>query len=128
MHRVFRTPADVFEIAGPLVAVRTEFRALGLIEAAVGPAFEYHVRRGAAGTALFATLHLQGHSATIYLYPDALGGRPGVATGFYLRLDEAGFGLGSKLGPSISFDPEDAAQRGMFFTGLRAVLRAASEG
>ena len=83
----------------PLDRVRARFRGFGLTEREAGTSWFYAI---AGVTRPLLVLQAMGRGAQIYLYPHALGREPGAAQWFYAALDEAGFGLGSKLGPSIS--------------------------
>jgi hypothetical protein len=73
-------------------------------------------------TRQFATLHAGLQAATVYLYPDALGRAAGHSSAFYRMLDDAGFGMGSKLGPSIGINLDDARQLRLFRDGVAALL------
>jgi hypothetical protein len=103
----------------PLDDVRGRFRGLGLTEQEAGTSWFYAL--AGAGRPLLV-LQAVGRGAQIYLYPHALGREPGAAQWFYAALDEAGFGLGSKLGPSISLPLEDAERMTFFWDGFARLL------
>jgi hypothetical protein len=106
------TPPPVADLA-PL---RARFRAAGLVEQAVGLSWLYtYPPDGRAALILSAA----GRSAQLYLFPEAF---PGPAQPFYAALDRAGFGMGSKLGPSISFDPADPERLAFFWHGFAGLL------
>src|SRR5438067_48118 len=98
MHRVFVRPPAAAPDAS-LDKLRASLRALDLEEVAVGESYLYMCRGPRGDRRQFLTLQGGRHSATVYLYPDALGREPGAATAFYHHLDDAGLGMGSKAGP-----------------------------
>ena len=104
-----------------LDGVRARFRALGLRESGVGASFLY---APPARDAVLLVLQEYGNGAQIYLFPDALGRPPGVAGLFYRTLDEAGFRLGSKAGPSISLDLADGERMTRFWDAFADLMRA----
>ncbi len=123
MHRVFRaSPGRAIEPRAPLTAIRSALGEGGCVERELAEVLLYFVR-DAGGDRQFATLSGGRHSATLYLYPDALGGPRGRASLFYQALDEADLNLGSKAGPSIGIDLDDAAQVGLICDGLREMLK-----
>lgn len=125
MHRVFRTPPPVHVARpAPFEQIRGALRDGGCVERALGEVLLYHLRVGGERRH-FATLSGGRHSATLYLYPDALGGPAGRASRFYRLLDEADLNLGSKAGPSIGIDLDDAAQVRLVCDGLRELLAGA---
>ncbi|HLZ73110.1 MAG TPA: hypothetical protein VKV26_24665 [Dehalococcoidia bacterium] len=122
MHRVFRspTPSEV-ERTAPFDRIRGALVAGGCVERELAAVLLYSVAEAGAARQ-FATLSGGRHTATLYLYPDALGGPRGRAARFYHVLDEAGLNLGSKAGPSIGIDLGDAAQVRLVCDGLRELL------
>ncbi len=122
MHRVFRKAAPRRAPGDDDGGLRALLRSLGLVEEATTGAFVYWCPHPGGRFRQFATLHVRGRGATVYLYPDALGREPGFATRFYLLLDEAGLGMGSKAGPSIGIDLDDPAQVRAFAEGLRTLF------
>lgn len=120
MHRAFR-PGDNGWTSTGIERVRSLFQSLALVETEHEGGWQYH-RRGSRGWRQVATLHGRGRSATVYLYPDALELPPGSATPLYLALDAAGLGMGSKAGPSIGIDLDDAGQLALFADGLRELF------
>jgi hypothetical protein len=124
MHRVFRSPRPNAGRPAPFDQIRASLCAEGGSERALGDVLLYFVRV-AGEQRHWATLSGGRHSATLYLYPDALGGPPGRASRFYRLLDEADLNLGSKAGPSIGIDLDDAAQVRLVCDGLRELLAGA---
>jgi hypothetical protein len=123
VHRVFRPGAvEALNSAGASEDLRAFLRSLGLIEQPSGDCYLYLWRQPGGVTRQFATLQAGLHSATVYLYPDALDRAPGHASAFYRTLDDAGLGMGSKLGPSIGINLGDARQLRLFRDGLAALL------
>lgn len=123
MHRVFQSRAGITaDPADTFAGLRAFLCSLGLIEEPSGNCFLYLWPHPAGNTRQFATLQGSAHSATVYLYPDALGRAPGYAAHFYRALDDAGLGMGSKLGPSIGIDLGDATQVRLFHEGLAALF------
>jgi len=122
VHRVFRTtvPAPTAE-QGP-ASLRRFFRSLGLDEEPSGTCYLYFCLDAAGRRRQLASLSGSPHRATVYLYPDALARGTGVANALYRSLDEAGVELGSKAGPSIAIDLEDAAQVELFCAGLATLV------
>jgi hypothetical protein len=106
--------------AVPLDGIRARFRAFGLAERPSGLSWFYAPARGEGRLLLILTA--VGNGAQIYLYPQALGRAPGAAQWFYALLEEADFGLGSKLGPSISLPLEDEARMALFWDGFGRLL------
>jgi hypothetical protein len=102
--------------------LRAFVRGLGLVEEALEGGYIYSCAGPRGEMHRFLTLHGGRGRATVYLYPDALGRPAGHATAFYLRLDAAGFDLGSKLGPSIGIDLTDDARLQLFRDGLAEVV------
>jgi hypothetical protein len=124
MHRVFAQPSAL--VTGPptgLAALRAFLCSLDLVEESSGDSFLYSYPHPSGTLRRFATLHGGRRSATIYLYPDALGRDHGYATRFYRVLDDAGLGMGSKAGPSIGIDLDDEMQLRLFSDGLRALIQ-----
>ena len=122
MHRVFRpggvavgTASEAFD------EVRALLRSFGLSESEAAGVYVYRL-----GARQVATLRGSMHSATLYLYPDALGRGAGVASSFYRTLDLAGLGMGSKLGPSVDLDLENAAHVALFREKLTALFTPAA--
>ena len=125
MHRVFRSPPPVHVARpAPFEQIRDALREGGCTEQPLGEVLLCFVQV-AGERRHFATLSGGRHSATLYLYPDALGGPAGLASRFYRLLDEADLNLGSKAGPSIGIDLDDAAQVRLVCDGLRELLAAA---
>lgn len=124
MHRVFRSPPVQVERPAPFEQIRRALRDGGCSEQALGEVLLYFVRL-ARERRHFATISGGRHSATLYLYPDALGGPAGLAARFYHLLDEADLNLGSKAGPSIGINLDDAVQVRLVCEGLRELLAAA---
>ena len=106
--------------AVPLDGVRARFRGFGLGERPSGLSWFYALAGGTERLLLILTA--VGNGAQIYLYPQALRRAPGAAQWFYALLDEADFGLGSKLGPSISLPLEDEARMALFWDGFGRLL------
>jgi len=106
--------------AVPLDGVRARFRAFGLAERPSGLSWFYALASETGRLLLILTP--VGNGAQIYLYPQALGRAPGAAQWFYALLDDAGFGMGSKLGPSISLPLEDAEGMALFWDGFGRLL------
>ena len=106
--------------AVPLDGVRARFRGFGLGERPSGLSWFYALAGGTERLLLILTA--VGNGAQIYLYPQALRRAPGAAQWFYALLDEAGFGMGSKLGPSISLPLEDGARMALFWDGFGRLL------
>src|SRR5438105_4311547 len=105
-HRVFRGFQALIGSSDRFEELRAFFRSLGLGERASGDLFLYEFPR-TDGPRQFASLSGRRTYATLYIYPDALGRAPGHASDFYRMLDEAGFELGAKAGPSIGIDLSD---------------------
>ena len=123
VHRVFHSNAVVASASADASAnLRAFLRSLGLIEQPSGDCFLFLWRQPGGVTRQFATLHAGLHSVTVYLYPDALGRYVGHASAFYRMLDDAGLGMGSKLGPSIGINLDDVRQLRLFRDGLAALL------
>jgi len=99
---------------------RARFRDLGLVEEATGTSWFY--ARGDARQRPLLVLQAVGSGAQIYLYPHALKRAPGAAEWFYAALEEAGFGMGSKLGPSISLPLDDAERMALFWDHFARLL------
>jgi hypothetical protein len=123
VHRVFRLVdgasagrRDRFE------ELRAFLRSLGLVEDVTGESYRYRCTRPDGSLGWLATVHGGRRGATIYLYPDALGRRVSRAEQLYRMLDEAGAGMGSKAGPSIDVDLDDAVQVRLLREGMRALL------
>src|SRR5579885_2109544 len=125
MHRVFRSPPPVHVARpAPFERIRAALRDGGCTEQPLGEVLLCFVQV-AGERRHFATLSGGRHSATLYLYPDALGGPAGLASRFYRLLDEADLNLGSKAGPSIGIDLDDAAQVRLVCDGLGELLGGA---
>ncbi len=110
--------------AVPLDDVRARFRACGLAERPSGAGFVY-TRGGGAEARMLLILQAVGRGAQIYLFPEALGRGPGAAQPFYVALEAAGFGIGSKAGPSIGLSVEDDERMTVFWTAFQQLLSAA---
>ena len=110
----------VVEPAVPLDGVRGRLRSLGLLEQAAGTSFLY--RLSEPEWRILLILHATGRNAQVYLYPQALGRAPGSTQWFYAALEAAGFGMGSKAGPSITLPLADAALLDVFWTQLARLL------
>ncbi|HEY7294948.1 MAG TPA: hypothetical protein VH916_07885 [Dehalococcoidia bacterium] len=122
MHRVFRSaPAACSASDAPFEAIRSALRAGGCSEHELAGALLYSVML-AGEQRHVATLSHGRRTATLYLYPDALGGPRGLAVRFYRLLDEADLNLGSKAGPSIGIDLDDDAQVRLVCDCLRDLL------
>ncbi|HZQ36184.1 MAG TPA: hypothetical protein VFD32_09645 [Dehalococcoidia bacterium] len=122
MHRVFRAPPPVHvERPAHFERIRAALYAGGCSEQPLGEVLLYFVHL-AGDRRHFGTLSGGRHSATLYLYPDALGGAAGIASRFYRTLDEADLNLGSKAGPSIGIDLADTEQVRLVCDGLRELL------
>ena len=117
-------PFDLTDPAPPLDAVRARFLDLGLVEKAAGTSWFY--APGDDPSRLLLVLQVVGRGAQVYLYPQALGRAPGAAQWFYAALETAGFGMGSKLGPSISLPLEDAGRMALFWDGFARLLAGES--
>ena len=100
--------------------IRARFRELGLVEEVAGTSWFY--APGDAPQRPVLVLQVVGRGAQIYLYPHALGRAPGAAQWFYAALEAAGFGMGSKLGPSISLPLEDAERMALFWGHFARLL------
>ncbi len=122
-HRVFHSPPLLHDTGD---ADFDDFRrflcSLGLDEQASGGCYLYAFSHPADGWRQFATVSCTMRQVTIYLYPDALGRDPGHAGRFYRTLDDAGFGMGSKLGPSIAFSLDNEARLHQFKQELAALF------
>jgi hypothetical protein len=122
MHRVFQSDVSDYPAGGGIVDLRSFLCSLGLSETEALGSYMYWHGHGDSKRQ-FATVHGGRRTVTVYLYPDALDRGPGHANSFYRRLDDAGLGMGSKAGPSISLDLEDEAQVRLFCEGLAELLR-----
>jgi hypothetical protein len=100
--------------AVPLDAIRAGFRDRGLHETVAGTSFVYSLDSDPHGR-MALILQAVGRGAQIYLFPEAFGRAPGFAQPFYAALDSAGFGMGSKAGPSISLDVDDSDRMAVFW-------------
>ena len=121
------SPTMSFALSDPapsLDAIRARFRGLGLVETATGTSWFY----AAPDTPhrLLLVLQAVGRGMQIYLYPRALGRAPGAAQWFYATLEEAGFGMGSKLGPSISLPVDDGERMALFWDRFALLLAGGS--
>jgi hypothetical protein len=121
MHRVFRDPVQVRDPSQAFDDLRAFLRSLGLIERLSGESFLYDFPRP-DGQRQFASLHGRRTSATIYLYPDALGKPAGHASILYRTLDDAGLDMGSKAGPSIGVSLSDESRLSLLRDGLRELF------
>lgn len=108
------------DVAASLDAVRAHFRALGLGERPAGTSFFYLLPDGSER--LLLILQSVGRGAQIYLYPEAFRRPPGAAQWFYAALEAEGFGMGSKLGPSISLDVTDDQRMAIFWSAFERLL------
>lgn len=108
------------DVGPSLEAVRSRLCGHGLHEGFVGTSYLYSVGEGLAAR-LLLVLHAVGTGAQVYLFPEALARTPGAAQPFYAALEAAGFGMGSKLGPSISLPLADE-QRMHYFWSAFALL------
>lgn len=123
MHRVFQADAGDYPPGAGIAELRAFLCALGLFETeALGSYIYWH--GSGEGARQFATVHGGRRTLTVYLYPDALGRGSGHANAFYRTLDDAGLGMGSKAGPSISLDLENDAEMRLFREGLAALFGA----
>jgi hypothetical protein len=104
-----------------LEETRARFRAFGLLERASGESFLY--RPSEAPGRMLLILTPQGLGAQIYLFPEALARAPGAAQPFYAALEAAGFGMGSKLGPSIGLDITNQARMAIFWEEFGRLMR-----
>src|SRR5437870_2664862 len=104
-----------------LEETRARFRAFGLLERASGESFLYGPAQSPGRMLLILTP--QGLGAQIYLFPEALARAPGVAQPFYAALEAAGFGMGSKLGPSIALNIGDEARMATFWEEFGRLMR-----
>jgi hypothetical protein len=111
--------------APSLGAIRTRFRTFGLVERPLGTSLFYLMPNDAARMLL--VLQPIGTGAQIYLYPEALGRVAGAAQWFYARLEREGFGMGSKLGPSISLPLDQPASMDVFWRGFEQLLNHAED-
>jgi hypothetical protein len=75
-----------------------------------------------AGARILLVLQPFGAGAQIYLYPEALRRRAGAVQWFYARLEAEGFGMGSKLGPSISLPVDQPARMDVFWAGFEQMF------
>ncbi len=100
--------------------LRVRFRSFGLEERAAGTSFFYALA-GMDGRMLLV-LQPFGHGAQIYLYPEALERPAGAAHWFYAALEAEGFGMGSKLGPSISLDLTNPDRMRTFWSAFGDLL------
>lgn len=112
----------IIDPAFPLDDARARFRAFGLAERAAGSSFFYALPE--RGGRFLLILHSVGRGAQIYLYPEAFGRSPGAAQWFYATLEAEGFGMGSKLGPSISLPVEDEDGMAVFWHAFDTLMRA----
>ena len=110
----------VMEPKVPLDGIRARLRSLGLLEQAAGTSFLY--RLSEPEQRILLILHATGGAAQVYLYPQALGRAPGSTQWFYAALEAAGFGMGSKAGPSIALPLTDAALMDVFWTHCARLL------
>lgn len=74
---------------------------------------------------LLLILQSVGRGAQIYLYPEAFARPAGSSQWFYALLEEAGFGMGSKLGPSISLAIDQPSQMELFWAAFTQLLSGA---
>jgi hypothetical protein len=93
-------PLPTLDPAPSLDATRARFRALGLKERAAGTSFFYLLPD--ADARILLVLQPFGSGAQICLYPEGLRRTAGAVQWFYARIEDEGFGMGSKLDPSIS--------------------------
>lgn len=105
----------------PLEETRARFRANGLAETYRGATYVYSLARDGREQMLLV-LQAVGYGAQIYLFPEALALPRGAAQPFYAALEAAGFGMGSKLGPSISFNVRDPAMMATFWQAFERLL------
>jgi hypothetical protein len=113
-------PLPTIDPALPLDDVRARFRALGLLERATGTSFCYALPGG--DERMLLILQSVGRGAQIYLYPEAFGRPAGAAQWFYALLEAKGFGMGSKLGPSISLAVDQPEQMEIFWAAFARLL------
>lgn len=116
-------PLPTTDPALPLDDTRARFRAYGLVESYRGTTHIYSVS-GAGTTRMLLALQSVGRGAQIYLFPEALNRMPGAAQPFYTTLEAAGFGMGSKLGPSINLALEDEARTHIFWLAFDRLMHA----
>lgn len=105
----------------PLEETRARFRASGLTESCHGTTYAYALTRTGRERMLLV-LQSVGYGAQIYLFPEALARPRGAAQPFYAALEAAGFGIGSKLGPSIGFNVRDDAMMATFWQAFEQLL------
>lgn len=118
MHRVFRPGAlSTGTASAAFDELRALLRSFGLSERESAGVYVYRL-----GPRQVATLRGSMRSATLYLYPDALGRGPGVASTFYRTLDLAGLGMGSKLGPSVDLSLENREHVALFREKLKGLF------
>jgi len=132
MHRVFRsgqqpdsawrTTIDGAACTAAFAALRAFLRSLGLEERPCGDTYLYYVSGAAGAARQLATLHGALRTATIYLYADALGQQNGYGDGFYRTVEDAGLGMGSKLGPSVAMGLDQPRQLATFRAAMTALL------
>ena len=115
-------PLPTTDPALPLDTIRATFRAHGLAERRSGGSYVYTLADDPRARMLLI-LQSVGRGAQLYLFPEALRRAGGAAQPFYAALEAAGFGMGSKLGPSISLDVADAAQMTIFWAAFGRLLR-----
>lgn len=128
MHRVLRSVTLVEQNSEAAFAGLCAFlRSLGLVEQVSGECYLYLWPHRYGAPRQFATVNHALRTATIYLYPDALGLGAGYAARLYRALDDADLGMGSKLGPSIAIDLADEAQLRLFRDGLAELFPANSD-
>lgn len=113
-------PLPTVDPAPSLDAMRARFRAFGLRERSAGTSFFYLMPD--AGARILLVLQPFGAGAQIYLYPEALRRRAGAVQWFYDWLETEGFGMGSKLGPSISLPVDQPARMDVFWAGFEQMF------
>jgi hypothetical protein len=104
-----------------LEETRARFRGFGLLEQVSGESFLYGPADAPGRMLLILTP--QGLGAQIYLFPEALARAPGAAQPFYAALEAAGFGMGSKLGPSIGLAILDEERMTIFWEEFGRLMR-----
>jgi hypothetical protein len=114
-------PLPTVDPAPSLDAMRARFRAFGLKERVAGTSFFYLMPD--ADARILLVLQPFGAGAQIYLYPEALRRPAGAVQWFYARLEGEGFGMGSKLGPSISLPVDRPALMDVFWTGFEQLFK-----
>jgi hypothetical protein len=114
-------PLPTVDPAPSLDAIRARFRAFGLQERTAGTSFFYLMPD--ADARILLILQPFGAGAQIYLYPEALARSAGATQWFYAWLENEGFGMGSKLGPSISLPVDRPTLMEVSWTGFDQLFK-----